>query len=149
MTRHMNSPAAGSNSASSITHVLNQQLAALAEIEAVLAKEHAALESRSPDDLLAVADEKNTVLTRLGELESQRKSLSLELESDHIGQLRDIAARCRDMNQRNAALLNAQQSHVDRLLSLLRGSSERRSAAYDASGKTTTQAARQLKLTQV
>lgn len=149
MTRRIDTPPPGSQGSASITQVLNQQLTALAEIEAVLEKEHAALESRSSADLLTVADEKNTALLRLGELENQRKSLSLELESDHIKQLREIAARCREMNQHNAALLNAQQAHVDRLLGLLRGSRNANSAAYDASGKKTTQAPRQLKLTQV
>ena len=36
MTRRMNTPTPGVTGGSSITHVLNQQLAALAEIEAVM-----------------------------------------------------------------------------------------------------------------
>lgn len=149
MTRHST---AADNSAeariSSVNSVLRAQLEALGRIEAILSNERAALESRDPDELLAAADAKSAALTRLGDLENQRKSISEDMHPDQVEKLRQLTARCRDLNQQNAALLNSQQQHVDRLLSLLRGTADSRTESYDASGRTSGKAAKQLKLTQ-
>ncbi|MGD8323462.1 MAG: flagellar protein FlgN [Gammaproteobacteria bacterium] len=135
---------------SSINDVLRAQLDALARIEAILADEHEALSTRNPEALLRAADAKTAALASLGDLESQRKTMTADLDSEHLRALQDITARCRSMNRKNAALLNAQQQHVNRLLSLLRGGrTDSTPSSYDASGKTPGNASQQLRLTQV
>lgn len=148
MTRNAQSTDKTHNRLSSINDVLREQLDALAHIEATLAEEREALESRDPEELLSAADAKAQALARLGDLENQRKSMSMDLDSPQFRELRAITARCRSLNQENAALLNAQQQHVTRLLGLLRGNRENQPSAYDASGKTTGSASKQLRLTQ-
>lgn len=149
MTRAVASKDTTPNRLSSINSVLRAQLDALTHIEAILAEERKALETRNPEELLTSADAKTQALAKLSELENQRKVMSANLDSAEIQALREISTRCRSMNQQNAALLNAQQQHVDRLLGLLRGNSDNRPSSYDASGKTTGNASKQLRLTQV
>ena len=133
----------------SINEVLQAQLDALNKIEAILGNERHALETRAPEALLEVAEAKTEALGTLSDLEEQRKSMSLELSGDEISQLNELTARCRLMNQENAALLNAQQQHVHRLLGLLRGDRDARPSSYDAKGRTNSGAAAQLRLTEV
>ena len=132
----------------SLTAVMQAQLKALTRIEDILERERVALEERDADGLLAVAEAKNDALADLGDLERKRKALSASLDDSHLAELRLIAGRCRQMNSRNAALLNTQQQHVSRLLSLLRGGADYRPAGYDASGRAAS-ATGQIRLTQV
>ena len=148
MTSQMTRNDTSDNQAASINDVLRAQLDALTRIESILAEEHEALRQRSPEALLSTADAKAAALASLGELESRRKAMSANLDAEHLGQLRVIAARCRNMNRENAALLVTQQQHLNRLLGLLRGSADNRPSSYDASGKASGSAAQQLRLTQ-
>jgi len=137
------------NRVSSINAVLSAQLDTLAQIEALLTQEREALESRDPQLLLDTADAKSVALARLRELEDQRRSMSIDLDSPKLAKVRKATTRCRVINQENALVLNAQQSHLDRLLGLLRGTRDNRPSSYDASGMTTGKAAQKLRLTQV
>jgi flagellar biosynthesis/type III secretory pathway chaperone len=148
MTREIPSEDKSPHPLTSINSILRAQLDALTHIEEILSAERAALRTRNAEELLITADAKAQALARLSELESQRKLMSADLDTAHIEDLREIAARCRGINQENAALLNAQQHHVDRLLGLLRGNRDNRPTSYDASGKTTGIAAKQLRLTE-
>jgi flagellar biosynthesis/type III secretory pathway chaperone len=136
-------------SLTSINAVLQKQLEALTGIEAILGSEREALRNREPEKLLIAANAKAEALARLSELENQRKSISADIDSRQIETLRDLTQRCKSMNLDNAALLNAQQQHVNRLLGLLRGTSDNKPSSYDASGKTSRATAQQLRLTQV
>ena len=134
--------------ADSLNAVLQAQLQSLKHIEEILMQERAALENRDPDSLLSVADAKHRALADLGNLESQRKTLSRDLKAEDVEQLRLVATRCRRMNTQNAALLNMQQRHVNRLLTLLRGGGNDQPPAYDSNGRPTATTSKQLRLTQ-
>lgn len=141
--------AAASDSVASMNDVLQAQLTTLAEIEQILGQEHEALIGRDPEALLNAADAKTVLLSRLSELETRRRSLSEHFDAAQLSELQQRSARCRRINQLNAALLNTQQQHVNRLLSLLRGDRNAQPSAYDASGRTTGSTKKQLRLTQV
>ena len=149
MTRETQPQNAARARLASINEVMRAQLDALTQIESILGNERDALETRAPEALLASAEAKVQALGRLSELEDQRKSMSLALSGEQISQLNELTTRCRLMNQENAALLNAQQQHVNRLLGLLRGNRDTRPSSYDASGKTNSGTSTQLRLTQV
>lgn len=149
MNRERTGDPAGSKPLSSINALLQAQLEALTQIEAILGQEHEALENRSPEALLAAADSKHAALSRLGELENERRTISADIHPNQLEQLREIADRCRALNRANSALLNTQRQHVTRLLSLLRGDQDARPAGYDATGQSTGNPAQQLRLTQV
>lgn len=101
--------------------IIAEQVNVLADIDAILSTEEEALQTRDPELLLAAAERKSIVLARLKSLENQRQSLSSELSAQHSNALEVSIAKCKAHNAKNASLLAAQQSHVTRLLSLLRG----------------------------
>lgn len=136
------------NQLSSINAIMQAQLEALAAIEEILLSEREALRDREPDRLLHTANLKNDALARLDRLEDRRRSMTPDLDDSQPETLRALTQRCRTMNLENAALLNAQQQHVNRLLRLLRGNADQEPASYDASGRTNNAGIAQLRLTQ-
>jgi flagellar biosynthesis/type III secretory pathway chaperone len=149
MTREQRHHDAAPAQLRSINEIMKAQLDALTQIEAILGNERHALEDRAPEALLAAAEAKTRALGRLGDLEAQRKSMSTALNEEQLAQLGELTERCKAMNQHNAALLSAQQQHVNRLLGLLRGDRDSRPSSYDATGRTNSGATAQLRLTQV
>lgn len=125
-----------------LTRLLAEENTALAEFEALLDREHAALAKRDIDALEALSDARHSSVTRLLKLEDERRGLCsmLGYETDLSGLARLIAwcdpqrtllapyeecstraRRCRDLNDRNGLLVGAQIKRVAGLLGALSG----------------------------
>jgi len=135
--------------------LLTEENTALAEFEALLDREHAALRKRDIDALEALADARQSSLTHLLKLEDERRSVCsmLGYETDLRGLARLIAwcdprrslahaydecaeraRRCRDLNDRNGILVGAQIKRVEGLLGAITGN--RAPRAYGPRGVT-------------
>lgn len=125
-----------------LARLLTEENTALAEFEALLEREHAALRKRDIDALEALADARQSSLTHLLKLEDERRSVCsmLGYETDLRGLARliawcdprrslaraydecaDRARRCRDLNDRNGILVGAQMKRVEGLLGAITG----------------------------
>ena len=126
-----------------LARLLTDENSALLEFEALLEREHAALRSRDIDALEALADARQSSVTRLLELEDERRNVCSThgFESDLPGLARLVAwcdprrtlaaaydecsaraRRCRDLNDRNGVLVGAQMKRVEGLLGAITGS---------------------------
>lgn len=124
--------------------MLAEENAGLSEFATLLDKEHGALRSRDIDALESLADARQASLVKLLKIEDERRSLCsmLGYETDLAGLAKLIAwcdpartlarhydecatrARdCRDLNNRNGALVGAQIKRVEGLLGALTGAS--------------------------
>ena len=127
-----------------LTRLLAEENTALAEFEALLDREHAALVKRDIDALEALAEARQSSVTSLLKLEDERRGLCsmLGYETDLSGLARLIAwcdpqrtllepyeecstraRRCRDLNDRNGLLVGAQIKRVAGLLGAITGES--------------------------
>jgi flagellar biosynthesis/type III secretory pathway chaperone len=123
--------------------LLTEENAALGEFASLLDKEHGALRGRDIDALEALADARQASLIKLLKIEDERRSLCsmLGYETDLAGLAKLLAwcdpgqtlgkryaecatrARdCRDLNNRNGALVGAQIKRVEGLLGAMTGS---------------------------
>lgn len=127
-----------------LARLLAEENGALAEFEALLEREHAALRSRDIDALQALAEARQASVTGLLKLEDERRSvcsmLGYDVDLSGLGKLiawcdprRSLAAayeecsvrarRCRDLNDRNGILVGAQMKRVEGLLGAITGTS--------------------------
>jgi len=127
-----------------LSSLLTEEIAALIELERLLLKERAVLESNELTAIEAVTRERQAKMGELMRLEEQRRSLCTlhGHPPDYAGlerllrwcdpaatlqqQLRDRAAhtlRCRDVNDRNGVLVAARLRHIESRLAVLSGRS--------------------------
>jgi flagellar biosynthesis/type III secretory pathway chaperone len=127
-----------------LARLLAEENTALAEFETLLEREYAALAKRDLDALEALADARQSSITRLLKLEDERRGLCsmLGYETDLSGLARLIAwcdsqrsllapyeecstraRKCRDLNDRNGLLVGAQIKRVEGLLGAITGES--------------------------
>jgi len=127
-----------------LARLLAEENSALTEFESLLDREHAALRGRDIDALEALADERQSSVTRMLKLEDERRSVCgmLGYETDLQGLSRligwcdpkgtlaqayrecsDRARRCRDLNDRNGILVGAQIKRVEGMLGAITGAS--------------------------
>ena len=125
-----------------LARLLADENTALAEFEALLDREHAALAKRDIDALEALAEARQSSVTSLLKLEDERRGLCsmLGYETDLSGLARLIAwcdpqrtlleayeecstraRKCRDLNDRNGLLVGAQIKRVAGLLGAITG----------------------------
>jgi flagella synthesis protein FlgN len=136
-----------------LARLLSEENGALAEFEALLDREHAALKTRDIDELEALANARQNSVTRLLKLEDERRSVCsmLGYDTDLSGLAKLIAwcdprrslagayeecaqraRRCRNHNDRNGILVGAQIKRVEGLLGAITGVSAPR--AYGPRG---------------
>jgi flagellar biosynthesis/type III secretory pathway chaperone len=143
-----------------LARLLAEENTALVEFESLLEREHEALRSRDIDALEALADARESSITRMLKLEDERRSLCsmLGYDTDLAGLARLIAwcdprrtltgayeecstraRKCRDLNDRNGLLVGAQMKRVEGLLGAITGGNRappaygpRRAASYGA-----------------
>ena len=127
-----------------LARLLAEENTALAEFEALLDREHVALATRDIDALEALADARQSSITRLLKLEDERRGVCsmLGYDTDLSGLAKLIAwcdpqrtlarpyeecaaraRKCRDLNDRNGLLVGAQIKRVEGLLGAITGES--------------------------
>lgn len=125
-----------------LASILSTEAAALTELAGLLEREHSLLEANDVDSLERVMEERQETVGRLLRAEDERKNLcrmhgrdpdavgseQLMAWCDPRGTLRsqwakcaDGAARCRELNDRNGALVMARMKRVETLLGALTG----------------------------
>jgi len=125
-----------------LARLLADENSALAEFEALLEREHAALRTRDIDALEDLSDARQSSVTRLLKLDDERRSVcgmhgydtdlaglsKLIAWCDPRGSLAGAyeectmrARRCRDLNDRNGLLVGAQMKRVEGLLGAITG----------------------------
>jgi flagella synthesis protein FlgN len=125
-----------------LASILSTEAAALAELAGLLEREHSLLEENDVDTLERVMEERQESVGRLLRAEDERKNLcrmhgrepdavgsgQLMAWCDPRGTLRSQwaacangAARCRELNDRNGALVMARMKRVETLLGALTG----------------------------
>ena len=125
-----------------LASILTIEVSALTELATLLDREHSLLEANDVDTLEAVMEERQVSVGRLMQAEEERRSLCRAhgREPDAVGteqlmkwcdprgtltqrwaQCADGATRCRELNDRNGALVAARMKRVETLLTVLTG----------------------------
>lgn len=128
-----------------LASILATETAALTELAGLLEREYSLLEANDVDTLERVMEERQESVGRLLRTEDERKTLcrmhgreadaagseQLMTWCDPRGTLRSAwaqcasgAARCRELNDRNGALVMARMKRVETLLNVLTGNSQ-------------------------
>ena len=136
--------------------LLDEEATLLAQLEALLEHEAGALSSDELEEIERLGTERHRCVSALMRIDSERRSLcrmhgygedrpqfeALLLKSDPSGQLRkrwlaglEVAARCKDRNERNGAIVSAKLRRVESLLVQLRGGTNQAAPTYGASGQ--------------
>ncbi len=139
-----------------LANLLQEETAALDELERLLLKERAVLESNEMAAIEAVTRERQARMGALVRIEEQRRALcrlhgrstdTVGLEEllkwcDPRGTLSELvrmrsqkALRCRDLNDRNGVLVVARLRHVESRLAVLTGRSNQ-TVTYGRTGST-------------
>ena len=110
--------------------LIDREVTALTLVLDALVSERAALEARDAEGLLAASDRKAEGIAGAGRLEQERRELLHAepglAEADagidrRFGDLRALAAHCRELNEANGLLIRGQRRRVEGSLRLLRG----------------------------
>jgi flagellar biosynthesis protein FlgN len=126
--------------------LLDEEVAALGELEELLKREHEVLASEDVDALETTARSRQERVGALARIEEQRRSLCsmhghspdlaglerlitwCDPKGSLMSRLRECAervARCRDLNDRNGAMVGARLKRVEGLLGILTGRADR------------------------
>jgi flagellar biosynthesis/type III secretory pathway chaperone len=141
--------------AGALEPVIREALEAVRQLESALAEERAALERHDTAALDETARRKQEHLARLDALDGRRRRLLAEhgYPADQGGvealladspsahpltrlwqSLGELAARCRDANAANGAIVHLRQRQIARTLDVLRGVPETTAPVYGADG---------------
>lgn len=108
--------------------LLDQEVEALRAVLVTLKDELSALNARAPEALLAASNAKAEAVARAARFEQQRRDYFeanpgrlLAPESRLLGELKKLAAECRQQNDANGLLIRGQRRRVEGSLNLLRG----------------------------
>ena len=136
--------------------LLGQESVLLSELEALLEQESAALRAddlediehagrerqRCVDALMSIDTERRLACRMMGLGEDSRQFEQLLDQCDHTGALKsrwhaglEIAARCKDRNERNGAVVAAKLRRVEALLMTVRGGQNHVAPVYGAGGQ--------------
>jgi len=128
-----------------LASILSTEASALTELAGLLEREHGLLEANDVDSLERVMEERQETVGRLLRAEDERRNLcrmhgrepdaagseQLMAWCDPSGTLRPQwaqcasgAARCRELNDRNGALVMARMKRVETLLGVLTGKAQ-------------------------
>ena len=112
----------------SVQALLAQEIEALRAVLATLQAERAALQERAPDALLAASNTKADAVAYAARLEQQRRAdadanprAHTAAEKGLIGELKSLAAECRQQNEANGLLIRGQRRRIEGSLNVLRG----------------------------
>ncbi|MEZ5565150.1 MAG: flagellar protein FlgN [Gammaproteobacteria bacterium] len=112
----------------SLQAILELEVAALSVVLQTLHDEYSALDKRAPEALLAASNAKADAVAHAAQLERERRELG---QSGHDRQpvvadklfteLKQLAADCRMLNDRNGQLIRGQRRRIEGSLNVLRG----------------------------
>jgi len=121
---------------------LQQQFKQLEQLESLLNTERAILEARDPDKLISVAEEKNTLLVAIQNLDIElsqslqfKEEKSQGLHEKLLQQTEALLIKCKELNQVNGQIIEHSQLAVERMKSSLLQSHNKSSVTYNAKGK--------------
>ncbi len=141
--------------AGALETLIREALGGAQRLESALAAERAALEDRDAAALQEAGASKQDYLSRLDELDGQRRRLLADhgYPADHGGveavladctaahalgdlwrELGNVAERCRDANTANGAIVHLRRRQIGRALDVLRGAPEGAAPVYGADG---------------
>jgi len=115
-----------------LSQLLTDEMAALTELTALLEAEHKLLADNDVSALERAMRERQSCVGRIVRLDEERRSPRRTLGvrwQEHAG----LARRCRELNDRNGALVSARLKRVQALLGVLIGGA-RESATYGRGG---------------
>ncbi len=115
--------ASGSRPAVAPADILAREGEALADVLEALEAEHQALLARDAARLTEATAAKSRAMAQAAALEAERKAVMAlgEMDDETLQPLRQLARRCRDLNEANGALIRGQRRRVEASLSLIRG----------------------------
>ncbi len=125
--------------------LLKQEETALEDLYGLLLKELVALKERNSESISELAEEKNTMLSKLGALDKERQ-LYIDTEhpdnnvvfNDEIGTLsNEIKIRldeCKKQNSINGGIIEMSQLFNEKILDIICGNSDKQTT-YSATGK--------------
>ena len=123
--------------------LVSQQLSQLTQLEALLISEKEVLQQQSPEALITITTEKNSLLVAIQEIDNSIGQ-SFEFKQEKLAgnfqqELSDIEAilvRCKKQNQINGQIIHQSQLSVERMKTSLLESHSKSSMTYDNKGKT-------------
>lgn len=139
----------------SLATLLSQEISFLNRLADLLAHEHSLLVANDVDALDAAMQDRQVVVGRLLDIEEERRSLcrahgrtadlpglqQLLAWCDSRGELTSrmadaakSAMRCREMNDRNGALVQARMKHIQNMLGAITGQAPEAPATYGPKG---------------
>jgi flagellar biosynthesis protein FlgN len=147
-----------------LSKLISEETKALTRLEGLLEKEHEHLTANDIEALDRAGDERQVCVGDLVRIDDDRRTLCrmLSMPTDNIGLERmlkwcdpaatlqpriadcaDRAGRCRNLNDRNAALVTARLKRVEGLLDVVTGRSSQpkvygRQGGYEVSGRSAT-----------
>jgi flagella synthesis protein FlgN len=123
--------------------LVSQQLSQLTQLEALLSTEKEVLQQQSPDALIKITAEKNTLLLAIQDVDNaigqsfEFKQAKLAGHfSDELSQIKEILERSKKQNQINGLIIHQSQIAVERMKTSLLENHNRSSMTYDSKGKT-------------
>jgi len=130
----------------SLSDGLDRQIRAMEALRALLEEEYRALQSRDPEQLLAITRRKTTCIGEAAQINLKRRELEVretaQTSSDRTGavsrqreQLDTLTRLCRELNHANGALIRRQKIRVEKTLQIMRGEPDQ-PRLYGPSGNT-------------
>ncbi|MCF1426737.1 MAG: flagellar protein FlgN [Shewanella sp.] len=126
-----------------ISALLDSQRQTLTKLHEVISDEKQALSQQQAESLLALAQQKQSLLQQLQQFDTQLSShpekarLTTDLASA-VADIKDALAHCQLANEANARLIEMNLASINRLASALQASRNASSLTYDGKGKTST-----------
>ena len=122
------------------TSLLKQEISALQYLFALLKKELLALKDRNLDSISELAEEKNTILDKLGILEKE-KQLCAEndlADTDEIStlsnEIKNCLDKCKQQNSVNGGVIEMSLLFNGKILDIINGNFDKQTT-YSATGK--------------
>lgn len=121
--------------------LLALQFSQLSNLLTLLTQEKEVLQKNSPDDLIKLTQEKNTLLLSIQDTDNQislqpnfatEKSEGLHQES--LESISNLLAECKDLNTLNGMIIQQSQAVVARMKTSLLESGSQSSSTYDKKG---------------
>ncbi|GEM_PF-5542937 len=122
------------------TSLLEQEVTTLHDLHALLQEELLALKDRNLDSISKIAEEKNTVLDKLGTLDKERQRYAKNdlADTDEIHTLsREIKVcldKCKQQNNINGGVIEISQLFNEKILDIMSGNPDKQ-ITYGATGK--------------
>lgn len=123
--------------------LLENQLAQLQQLEAIIDEERLTLQKNSPDALASITEQKNALLLDIQTLDqqfSQSVSFSEQKASGEFDQLlatiEQTLLSCKEKNHVNGHIIQQSQVAIERLKTTLLKQNDKSSITYDNKGKT-------------